>query len=59
MKRGMKINRAADNKPAADGANGGKIASRLDEIEKARRIAQGLLKVLDKLHAEEVARVHN
>jgi hypothetical protein len=59
MKRGVKINRAGDNKPAALGANSGKIASRLDEIEKARRIAQGLLKVLDKLHAEESARVHN
>jgi hypothetical protein len=59
MKRGVKINRAADNKPAASDGNGGKIAARLDEIEKARRIAQGLLKVLDKLHAEESARVHN
>jgi hypothetical protein len=59
MKRGVKINRAGDNKPAVAPANGGKIASRLDELEKARRIAQGLLKVLDKLHAEESARIHN
>ncbi len=59
MKRGVKINRAGDNKPVVADTDGGKIASRLDELEKARRIAQGLLKVLDKLHAEEVARVHN
>jgi hypothetical protein len=59
MKRGVKRVPKSPSKDAALGTNSGKIASRLDEIEKARRIAQGLLKVLDKLHAEESARVHN
>ena len=59
MNRHAKIVKGGAKKRAAERPNGGKIDSRLDEIEKARRIAQGLLKVLDKLHAEESARSQN